>query len=147
MHELPHAFPLSQRLQHCSAGMHEGASDCSLSSLSASASGVGSTAPTASTPRTRITPRRTAPVALIPENFSVRIEGDGVSHETVRAQLEALSPPELWSSADTRSKLRSLVPEYRLSKFQRVLPDRWQSEMIGAYLLDFDGTARLLAGS
>jgi hypothetical protein len=31
--------------------------------------------------------------------------------------------------------------EYRLSKFQQVLPDRWQTEMIGAYLLDFDGAA------
>jgi ATP-dependent helicase Lhr and Lhr-like helicase len=70
-----------------------------------------------------------------------------VSHDTVRAQLEALSIPALWSNAETRSKLRSLVPEYRLSKFQRVLPDRCQSEMIGAYLLDFEGTARLLAGS
>ena len=37
------------------------------------------------------------------------------------------------------------VPEYRLSKFQRVLPDRWQTEMVGAYLLDFEGTAASLA--
>jgi ATP-dependent Lhr-like helicase len=81
---------------------------------------------------------------VIPDNFSVRIEGDGVSHDTVRAQLESLSVPELWSSPDTLSKLRSFVPEYRLSKFQRVLPDRYQSEMIGAYLLDFEGTASVL---
>ncbi|HLV21763.1 MAG TPA: hypothetical protein VKZ49_12800 [Polyangiaceae bacterium] len=39
-----------------------------------------------------------------------------------------------------------MVPEYRLSKFQRVLPDRWQSEMLGAYLLDFAGTEAWLAG-
>jgi ATP-dependent Lhr-like helicase len=37
-----------------------------------------------------------------------------------------------------------MVPEYRLSKFQRVLPDRWQVEMVGAYLLDFEGAAQLL---
>ena len=34
----------------------------------------------------------------------------------------------------------AMVPEYRLSKFQRLLPDRCQVEMVGAYLLDFEGT-------
>jgi ATP-dependent Lhr-like helicase len=50
-----------------------------------------------------------------------------------------------WQAAATRQKLRSLVPEYRLSKFQQALPEAWQTEMIGAYLLDFEGAARLLA--
>jgi len=38
-----------------------------------------------------------------------------------------------------------MVPEYRLSKFQRVLPEKWQVEMVGAYLLDFEGTSGWLA--
>jgi hypothetical protein len=38
-----------------------------------------------------------------------------------------------------------MVPEYRLSKFQRVLPDAWQVEMIGNYLVDFEATAAFLA--
>ncbi|HKY38421.1 MAG TPA: DEAD/DEAH box helicase [Polyangiaceae bacterium] len=78
---------------------------------------------------------------VIPDNFSIRIEGDGASHDSVQAQLSALAPPEFWSAPETRAKLRSLVPEYRLSKFQQVLPDAAQSEMIGAYLLDFDGAS------
>jgi hypothetical protein len=38
------------------------------------------------------------------------------------------------------------VPEYRLSKFQRVLPDAWQVEMVVAYLLDFERTEGFLWG-
>ena len=33
----------------------------------------------------------------------------------------------------------------RLSKFQQALPEAAQSEMVGAYLLDFDGAEALLA--
>ncbi|MEI9942158.1 MAG: DEAD/DEAH box helicase [Pseudomonadota bacterium] len=80
---------------------------------------------------------------VIPDNFSLRIEGDGVSHGAVVDQIQLLARPEFWSATETRDKLRSLVPEYRLSKFQRALPDRWQSELVGAYLLDFDGAGRV----
>jgi ATP-dependent Lhr-like helicase len=84
---------------------------------------------------------------VVPDNFSIKIQGDGVSLETVRQLLEELRPTTFWESAETRRKLLSLVPEYRLSKFQRVLPDRWQVEMVGGYLLDFTGTAKWLASS
>jgi hypothetical protein len=49
-----------------------------------------------------------------------------------------------WQALDTRQKLRSLVPEYRLSKFQQVLPDIAQTELMGSYLLDFVGAGRIL---
>ena len=58
--------------------------------------------------------------------------------------IEALRDPAFWKDAETRKKLNAMVPEYRLSKFQRVLPEKWQVEMVGGYLLDFEGTARWL---
>jgi len=84
---------------------------------------------------------------VIPDNFSIRIEGDGVSHASVTALLAQLASPEFWADPETSAKLRSLVPEYRLSKFQQVLPDPAQSEMVGSYLLDFEGAADLLGRS
>lgn len=45
-----------------------------------------------------------------------------------------------WQSSDTRQHILALVPEYRLSKFQRALPDSLQVEMVGQYLVDFEGT-------
>jgi ATP-dependent Lhr-like helicase len=76
---------------------------------------------------------------VVPDNFSVKIQGDGVSQEEVTRVLDTLRDPKFWDDAETRRKLLSMVPEYRLSKFQRVLLDEWQVEMIGGYLLDFEG--------
>jgi ATP-dependent Lhr-like helicase len=82
---------------------------------------------------------------VVPDNFSIRIEGDGLSHESVRAAVSRLAAPGFWSNPETRARLRSLVPDYRLSKFQQALPDAAQVEMVGSYLLDFDGSQNLLA--
>ncbi|MDQ2642180.1 MAG: DEAD/DEAH box helicase [Myxococcota bacterium] len=81
---------------------------------------------------------------VVPDNFALKVQGDGVGPESVLGVLAPMREPVFWSSADTRAQLRSLVPEYRLSKFQQVLPDRWQTEMLGAYLLDFEGASALL---
>lgn len=83
---------------------------------------------------------------VVADNFSVKIQGDGVSQEAVSKILDGLRAPEFWEAVETRRKLLSMVPEYRLSKFQRVLPDAWQVEMVGAYLLDFEGTEGFLRG-
>jgi len=82
---------------------------------------------------------------VVPDNFSLRIEGDGASLGAVQEVLTLLRSPGFWQAEETRARLRSLVPQYRLSKFQQVLPDRWQTEMVGGYLLDFDGADRYLA--
>lgn len=84
---------------------------------------------------------------VVPDNFLLKVQGDGVSMDAVHRVLEELRTPAFWTADETRQKLRGLVPEYRLSKFQRVLPDRWQTEMVGGYLLDFMGTAAFLAHS
>ncbi len=82
---------------------------------------------------------------VVPDNFALKVTGDGVTHETVRAVIDELRPDAFWREPEIRRKLYSMVPEYRLSKFQRVLPEKWQVEMVGGYLLDFEGTARVLA--
>jgi ATP-dependent Lhr-like helicase len=77
---------------------------------------------------------------VVPDNFALRIEGDGVSQDALIEQFAALRAPEFWQSSDTRQHILALVPEYRLSKFQRALPDSLQVEMVGQYLVDFEGT-------
>ena len=52
--------------------------------------------------------------------------------------------PLFWEREDTRAALLSRVPEYRLSKSQRVLPVPVAAEMVGTYLLAFDETAEYL---
>lgn len=81
---------------------------------------------------------------VVPDNLGIKIQGDGVGFETVGSIVGELRDLAFWSSDETRHKLRAMAPEYRLSKFQQVLPDKWQVEMVGNYLLDFEGTARWL---
>ena len=83
---------------------------------------------------------------VVPDNFALKIQGDGVSMDAVLGVLEEMRPASFWEAPETRRRLLSAVPEYRLSKFQRVLPERRQVEMVGAYPLDFASAARFLAG-
>jgi ATP-dependent Lhr-like helicase len=81
---------------------------------------------------------------VVADNFLVRIEGRGVKYDDVLGAIARLFEPHFWERADTRAALLSRVPEYRLSKFQRVLPAPFAAEMVGSYLLAFDETAEYL---
>ena len=82
---------------------------------------------------------------VVADNLHLRVEGDGVSDEILRDQIRTIAAPEFWFEGKTRRKILHKLPEYRLSKFQRALPDHHAVETVGAYLLDFDGTAKWLA--
>jgi ATP-dependent Lhr-like helicase len=84
---------------------------------------------------------------VVPDNFAVRIEGAGVGFREVEHVIEGLRTPGFWEESEIRRRLVAMVPDYRLSKFQRVLPDALQVEMVGSYLLDFDGTRSFITGS
>ena len=82
---------------------------------------------------------------IVADNFLLRIEGDGVTHETVRAAIGRIAPAEFWRAAETRRALLSRLPEYRLSKFQDALPEPMALEMIGSHLLDIEGAVRWMS--
>jgi ATP-dependent Lhr-like helicase len=81
---------------------------------------------------------------VTPNNHYLEIKGSGLSHGALVEHLKGLRVPGFWSEPETRQKILALVPEYRLSKFQRVLPDALQVEMVGDYLVDFEGAAAFL---
>lgn len=82
---------------------------------------------------------------VIADNFSLRVTGSGVTLERVREALESMRSGDFLKSEEARKRLLAKVPEYRLSKFQRALPPKFEVEMVGEYLLDFDGAERFLA--
>jgi len=82
---------------------------------------------------------------IIADNFSLRIEGNGVSGSSVATAIDAIRG-DFFDQEEVRAKLLSKVPEYRLSKFQRALPNKFEVEMVGAYLLDFEGAKGWLGG-
>lgn len=76
------------------------------------------------------------------DNFKLRIEGDSVGAATLSLAINRIRDLEFWEGADTQNFILSQLPEYRLSKFQRALPDIYSMEMIRNYLLDINGTVR-----
>jgi ATP-dependent Lhr-like helicase len=81
---------------------------------------------------------------LVADNILVRIEGEGVGHETVRATIHRLGVREFWTAAEVQHAILARLPNYRLSKFQDCLPERFALEVIANYLLDTKGTLRWL---
>jgi ATP-dependent Lhr-like helicase len=84
---------------------------------------------------------------VVADNFQLRIEGDGIDHESVRKAIGKLSLPEFWDAPETRRAVLARLPGYRLSKFQDCLPEKFALEVIENYLLDVEGTVRWLKPS
>lgn len=53
---------------------------------------------------------------------------------------------KLARSEDDAHTVLSRLPEYRLSKFQPCLPEKYALEVVGAYLLDIPRTVAWLGG-
>lgn len=83
---------------------------------------------------------------VIADNFQLRIEGDGVTHESVRGVIERMSSAAFWDEPQMRRAILARLPGYRLSKFQDCLPEKYALEVIENYLLDVAGTTRWVGG-
>jgi ATP-dependent Lhr-like helicase len=84
---------------------------------------------------------------VVADNIQLRIEGAGLTHATLDAALETLRTPEFWSSADNQKAILARVPDFRLSKFQQALPQKFEAEVVGSYLLDIAGTRDFLSAT
>jgi len=84
---------------------------------------------------------------VIADNFLLRIEGDGINHETVGAAIGRMSAVDFWGDVTLRKALLGRLPNYRLSKFQDCLPEAFALEVVENYLLDSAGSVRWLAGT
>lgn len=83
---------------------------------------------------------------VVADNFQLRVEGDGVSYDAIRAASARMASPDFWGAPDMRRAVLGRLPGYRLSKFQDCLPESFALEVIETYLLDVEGTVRWLEG-
>ncbi len=81
---------------------------------------------------------------VVVDNFQLRIDGDGITHESVRGVIERMSSAAFWDEPQMRRAIFARLPGYRLSKFQDCLPEKYALEVIENYLLDVAGTIRWL---
>ena len=73
---------------------------------------------------------------IVADNFRLKIEGDSVGPATIGLSLREMQTQEFWECPAVQGFILSELPEYRLSKFQQVLPDLFAIEMVKNYLLD-----------
>jgi ATP-dependent Lhr-like helicase len=81
---------------------------------------------------------------VVPDNFQLRIEGNGIGHDSVRKAIARMATAGFWDEPDLRRAVLARLPGYRLSKFQDCLPEEFALEVIERYLLDVAGTVRWL---
>src|ERR1019366_3337805 len=82
---------------------------------------------------------------VVADNFQLRIEGDGINHESVRQAIGKMASAEFWNAPDTRRAVLTRLPDYRLSKFQDCLPETFALEVIESCLLDVPRTVGWLS--
>jgi ATP-dependent helicase Lhr and Lhr-like helicase len=70
------------------------------------------------------------------DNFRLKIEGDSVSLATFSLAIDRMSHSAFWQHPSTTQFILDQLPDYRLSKFQRALPNPYALEMISNHLLD-----------
>ncbi|MBF2017484.1 MAG: DEAD/DEAH box helicase [Rivularia sp. T60_A2020_040] len=81
---------------------------------------------------------------IVSDNFKLKIEGNSLGAATLDLAIARTKDRNFWENSATQNFIYSQLPEYRLSKFQRALPDIYSMEIIRKYLLDIEGTIQFL---
>ena len=81
---------------------------------------------------------------IVVDNFKLKIEGSGLTPQSLRQIITALSHQDFWQDSSTRSFIKANLPNYRLSKFQSALPTDNSLEIVENYLLNIWQTINFL---
>lgn len=76
-------------------------------------------------------------------NFRVEVEGEGI-HDQFDDIRSRLRDDAFWQDDTVWNVIRRSLPDYRLSKFQDLLPEWAEREMLAEFLLDLEGARRFL---
>jgi len=80
--------------------------------------------------------------SVVPDNFLIKICGENLSQRTFFDALERLRDASFWEDDQLWSEVAASLPNYRLSKFQPLMPVWVEREMVATYLLDVEGARR-----
>lgn len=76
---------------------------------------------------------------VIPDNYVVRVYGKDLTHDSFHRAIAPLRTPVFWEDDALWSGVIANLPNYRLSKFQPLMPSWVEREVVTGYLLDVDG--------
>jgi ATP-dependent Lhr-like helicase len=83
---------------------------------------------------------------IVPDNFLVKIKGNW-KREEFQDAVRRLADIEFWEDEALWRGVGASLPNYRLSKFQSLVPPWVEREMLASYLLDVAGTWRWISGA
>ena len=81
---------------------------------------------------------------IVADNFLVRVHGPDVAGRTFSEALGALGSPGFWGDEKLWKEISGILPTYRLSKFQSLMPPWVERETLSRFLLDIPGTKEWL---
>ena len=67
------------------------------------------------------------------------MRAEGLTDAQFRLLLRELRQPGFWTDTARWQSIAALLPAYRLSKFQPLMPDWVQQEFVAEFLLDIRG--------
>ena len=82
---------------------------------------------------------------VIPDNFLIKVRGDELDISRFREALSRLREIEFWENDALWAGVATSLPNYRLSKFQPLMPPWVEREVVASYLLDVAGAWRWLS--
>ena len=82
---------------------------------------------------------------VVTDNLAVKVRSDTISEQRFHEALAKLRATDLWGNDETWEAVATSLPNYRLSKFQALMPDWVEREVIAEYLLDVAGASAWIA--
>jgi ATP-dependent Lhr-like helicase len=79
---------------------------------------------------------------VVADNLQLRIEGNSVTAGAIFEVIDRMADDAFWTDRSVWGPIFGSLPAYRLSKFQRALPDEYGEEMVARFLLDVPATRR-----
>ncbi len=76
---------------------------------------------------------------VVPDNYAIKVRGDGLSRVVFGQALERLRDVEFWENDQLWREVAGSLPAYRLSKFQPLMPPWVEREVVAGYMLDVAG--------
>jgi ATP-dependent Lhr-like helicase len=80
---------------------------------------------------------------ILPDNFRLRIRADNLAPAEFNNTLNQLRQPDFWTDKPRWLRIAGNLPNYRLSKFQPLMPANVQSELVATFMLNVDGAMAL----
>lgn len=77
---------------------------------------------------------------VIADNFRVLVRGETLDGQRLREAFATLATTEFWDDAVLWKEIAESLPNYRISKFQPLMPPWIEREVIATHLLDVPGT-------